>query len=258
MAAPPIIVRPKDRVTLRLWPELAVAIGRNESIVLLQIEYLLRISKNSQDGRRWVYHSARSLKDEYFPFWSESTIYRALTSLVKRDLLIVGDYNRHSYDQTNWYSLNLETLKTLVTELNIAIIQNEEWIIQNGEWITQIDESNLQNGEGIFQVEPTRPEITSRNLKEITQEDASLSLLKDTTQWKETLKTLKGQMTQQTYDYCLAGTIALRNDENLIIYVAHAQAKDWLDKRLRHTIEQAVNTVYGQALIVNFEINQDQ
>ncbi|MCX6762223.1 MAG: DNA replication protein DnaD, partial [Candidatus Moranbacteria bacterium] len=62
-----------DRQSLRINSELAMEIGLNESIVLLQLEYLASISGNAKDGKKWVYNSAQEWKDKYFGFWSIET-----------------------------------------------------------------------------------------------------------------------------------------------------------------------------------------
>ncbi|HDY5790814.1 TPA: DnaD domain protein, partial [Staphylococcus aureus] len=52
---------------------------------------------------------------EQFPFWSESTIKRTITSLEKQNLLYVGNYNKAGFDRTKWYSINYFELDILVT-----------------------------------------------------------------------------------------------------------------------------------------------
>ena len=85
---------------------LAQEIGLIESVLLMQIEFLISISQNERDGRFWTYQSLANLHETYFPYWSKATLGRAMQQLVERDLLIVGNYNKSRIDRTPWYALN--------------------------------------------------------------------------------------------------------------------------------------------------------
>ncbi|CAC7164481.1 hypothetical phage-related protein [Staphylococcus aureus] len=103
-----------DDYPIQVLPKLAELIGLNEAIVLQQIHYWLRNSKHEYDNKKWIYNSY-SKWIEQFPFWSESTIKRAITSLEKQNLLHVGNYNKAGFDRTKWYSINYFELEVLVT-----------------------------------------------------------------------------------------------------------------------------------------------
>lgn len=92
----------------RLCPELAKEIGLNESLIFLQIEYWIAISDNERDGCKWTYQTIADIQRKAFSFWSERTIKRVIASLVKRGLLIKGNYNEKAYDKTNWYAINFD------------------------------------------------------------------------------------------------------------------------------------------------------
>lgn len=59
-----------DPHALRVNAALAMEIGLNESIVLLQLEFLISISDNVREGRIWTYQSLSELQEAHFPFWS--------------------------------------------------------------------------------------------------------------------------------------------------------------------------------------------
>jgi len=61
--------------------------------------------KNVHDGRVWTYNSAKAFAD-LFPYLTEKQIYRRLKKLESEGILITGNYNKHNYDQTKWYTLN--------------------------------------------------------------------------------------------------------------------------------------------------------
>ena len=99
---------------LMVMPKLAQAIGLNEAIILQQIHYWNEINKstnkNLKDGHYWVFNSYDRWCDQ-FPFWSESTIRRAIKNLEKIGLVIVGNYNKLKIDQTKWYRIDYKTLE---------------------------------------------------------------------------------------------------------------------------------------------------
>ncbi|HHW5024037.1 TPA: DnaD domain protein [Staphylococcus aureus] len=103
-----------DDYPIQVLPKLAELIGLNEAIVLQQIHYWLNNSKHKYDGKTWIFNSYPKWIEQ-FPFWSESTIKRTITSLEKQNLLYVGNYNKAGFDRTKWYSINYFELDILVT-----------------------------------------------------------------------------------------------------------------------------------------------
>lgn len=110
----------KDRVYImndgkveRIVPELAVEIGLNESIMLLQIDFWIGISDHYIDGCWWTYQSTREMKDKAFPYWGIGTIHRTVVSLEKQGLVIVGNHNKRPGDNTRWFALNRDGMKQL-------------------------------------------------------------------------------------------------------------------------------------------------
>ena len=103
-----------DDYPILVLPRLAEKIGLNEAIVLQQMHYWLKTSNHNYDGKRWIYNSYPKWIEQ-FPFWSESTIKRTITSLEKQELIFVGNYNKAGFDRTKWYSINYDTLDKLVT-----------------------------------------------------------------------------------------------------------------------------------------------
>lgn len=103
-----------DDYPIQVLPKLAEEIGLNEAIILQQIHYWLNSSKHNYDGKKWIYNSYPKWIEQ-FPFWSESTIKRTITSLEKQNLVHVGNYNKAGFDRTKWYSINYTTLNKLMT-----------------------------------------------------------------------------------------------------------------------------------------------
>ncbi|WP_019106228.1 conserved phage C-terminal domain-containing protein [Pantoea ananatis] len=88
-------------------PELASRIGLNEAIVLQQICYWLEDTTSGveYEGKRWVYNTIEEWTEQ-FPFWSEKTVKRALTSLKSRGLIYVEQLKKTQHDRTNYYAIN--------------------------------------------------------------------------------------------------------------------------------------------------------
>ena len=90
------------------FPELAEKYGPSEAIILNHMLYWITHNsmnhKNYHDGRFWTFNSIRELAKQ-FPYFSKSQVGRFIKSLVKKGVLITGNYNRHRYDRTKWYAL---------------------------------------------------------------------------------------------------------------------------------------------------------
>lgn len=103
-----------DEHPLVILKPIAKAIGLNESIVLQQINYWIKINEskgiNYYDGRYWVYNSIQNWAESEFDFWSYDTVKRTFKSLEVNGLLITGNYNREARDRTKWYTIDYEKL----------------------------------------------------------------------------------------------------------------------------------------------------
>lgn len=103
---------------LVILPSLAVAIGLNEAIILQQIHYWISTYQKTgefehfKQERWWVYNSIPAWQ-ENFPFFSESTIKRALNNLREAGLVIVNNFNRAGFDKTNWYTIDYDKLQEI-------------------------------------------------------------------------------------------------------------------------------------------------
>ena len=106
-----------DTQPLVILPELAVAIGLDEAIVLQQIHYWCNLNakagKNYRDGHYWVYNSMPKWLEQ-FPWYKKSKLERTFASLKKQGLIITGNYNRRAMDRTNWYRVNYDALRLFV------------------------------------------------------------------------------------------------------------------------------------------------
>ncbi|MBM7690785.1 hypothetical protein JOC77_000188 [Peribacillus deserti] len=81
----------------------------NEAIILQQIHYWLVSSSLEIEGRKWIYNTYKDWQKQ-LPFWSESTIKRAMKSLESQGPIVTSNFNRSKMEKTKWYSINYEKL----------------------------------------------------------------------------------------------------------------------------------------------------
>lgn len=121
-----------DEEPLLIMPQLAVKIGLNEAIVLQQIHYWLRHNKKEKknfiDGRYWTYNTYDKWREQ-FPFWSVSTIKRAIYNLEEKGLVYsTSEFNKIPIDKTKWYTINYDILEKFEHE---PTCQNDTTTYQN-------------------------------------------------------------------------------------------------------------------------------
>lgn len=95
-------------------PELATLIGLNEAIVLQQINYWLNETDSGivHNDERWIYNSHEEWNKQ-FPFWSQDTIKRAITSLKKQGVLRVEKLAKDRCNHTNYYSIDYDVVASI-------------------------------------------------------------------------------------------------------------------------------------------------
>ena len=136
-------------------PELAKRIGLNECIFLSQLQYWINMKEKNddmstfRDDRMWVYNTYRGWLEQ-FPYWSRNTLIRAISKLEKMGIILTGNYNPKSYDETKWYAIDYEQLDRIGKNRK-TVTQNEYHPIpkmgshhtQNGQ--TNTIEYNIEN-----------------------------------------------------------------------------------------------------------------
>lgn len=87
--------------------KVACDVGVEEAIMLSNIEFWVEKNRannrNYHNGRWWTYNS-RVAFERLFPFWTEKQIRRILNNLIETNYIISSNFNKHKYDQTNWYT----------------------------------------------------------------------------------------------------------------------------------------------------------
>lgn len=87
--------------------------GLEEAIIIYNFKFWIikniANNKNNFDGRTWTYNSVNAFT-KLFPFWSRRQIDRIIKSLIDKEVLITGNYNKIAYDRTLWYAFKDESL----------------------------------------------------------------------------------------------------------------------------------------------------
>lgn len=87
--------------------EVAKEYGVDEAVLIRDFQFcIMQIkaeNRNFYDGRYWVCNSQKLLS-QLFPFWSPQHIRRTIENLIKKGVLIKGNYNESPYDRTLWYA----------------------------------------------------------------------------------------------------------------------------------------------------------
>ena len=102
---------------------IACRVGLTESIILQQISFYLINSTKEKDGKKWICISYKRWHEE-FPFWSISTIKRAVKNLVDCGLIIIAKRSQDKKNRVNYYTIDYDVLNNLFST-NIERVQND-------------------------------------------------------------------------------------------------------------------------------------
>lgn len=119
-------------------PQLAEEIGLNEAIFIAQLQYWSdkRGMGKMHNGKRFIRNTLDQWLEQ-FPFWSKSTLRRAIKFLTEEGYITAEKLDPVSSSHVLWYAVNDENLPTAQNEqtdtpdLNISNVQNETCDVQN-------------------------------------------------------------------------------------------------------------------------------
>ena len=113
-----LLTNEKPLITL---PQLSVAIGHEQAMIMQQLHYRLQQIKAQGHDEAWYCQSLDSWHKQ-FPFWSSSKIKHIIRKLENEGLVHSTDkLNRFSVDRTKWYTIDYEALQQT---LHAYIAQN--------------------------------------------------------------------------------------------------------------------------------------
>ena len=113
-----LLTNEKPLLTL---PQLSVALGLHEALLMQQLHYRLQQLKAQGHDEAWYCQSLKSWHKQ-FPFLSPSKIKHSIRKLENAGLIHSTDkFNRFSVDRTKWYTIDYEALQQM---LQAFIAQN--------------------------------------------------------------------------------------------------------------------------------------
>ncbi|UYL93785.1 DNA replication initiation protein [Geobacillus phage vB_GthS_NIIg9.7] len=220
-----------DERPLVVLPTLAVKVGLNEAIILQQLHYWLKDSKNVRDGYTWVYNSYEDWHEQ-FPFWSVRTIKRIITGLENKGIIVSGCFNKMKADRTKWYRIDYK-------KLNEVINGNDDMCHDDGD---NVERPSCQVGT-MDSDELTRP-ITI-NYTEITS-DIVVEKLEETFKLLETMDEEKRngvKQVSQFYQDKIELSIPTKTMESII---------RWVDKLSPELVLEALKITHKEGKKWNY------
>ena len=99
---------------------ITILYGEVGAAILQHVHYQCCHRQNIKEGHRWFYCSiGKWAEEDGLSCFSRTAISEAISILRASGVLIVGRYNKHSYDRTLWYRVNYEQLIAQVAQVNV-------------------------------------------------------------------------------------------------------------------------------------------
>ena len=135
--------------------DIATKYGIAEAILLGYFYHWIKVHEKNEtnfyDGKYWTFDTVRGLVEK-MPYFTRSTVHRAIKKLEENKLILTGNFNKMSYDKTTWYTLtddgmllfgpcpkmrqglsqNGTTIPNYNEEKKDTLSQNETRLSQNG------------------------------------------------------------------------------------------------------------------------------
>lgn len=136
------------QIKMTFDPVIAKEFGTDAAIILSNIEFWQSTNEankiNFHDGVYWTYNSVEAF-NILFNYLSYGQIRRCLEKLVEKGILLVGNYNKSSYDRTKWYASSrlVNYTKSICENQNIHLSELANGIDQNDKPIPN-DKHNIK------------------------------------------------------------------------------------------------------------------
>lgn len=150
----------KNKIVLNT--DLAVRIGLNEALVLQQLFYWLDRGVEI-NGRQWIYKTHSKWQKQDFPFWSISTIKRALNNLESIGLIDVDQLSDNNFDRKNYYTINFEKLKEYEVQ---SLDKSEKVKLNSSKSQSELNEDSKLNQSDEVKMNPSDEVKMSSSLRE--------------------------------------------------------------------------------------------
>lgn len=121
--------------------DIATKYGIAEAILLGYFYHWIKVHEKNEtnfyDGRYWTFDTVRGLVEK-MPYFTRSTVHRAIKKLEENKLIITGNFNKLSYDKTTWYTLTDDGMSLLKNK--IPCPKMGQGLSQNGTTIPNYNE----------------------------------------------------------------------------------------------------------------------
>ena len=128
--------------------DIAMEYGVNAALIFQNLVFWIKKNEengnNFHNGTYWTYNS-REQYHELFPYMSLYQINTAFKTLINNRLIITGNFNKNSYDQTLWYALS-ENGESRVRDSLIDSSESTVGEVNNSEMLyTDVNNNNVTN-----------------------------------------------------------------------------------------------------------------
>ena len=132
--------------TFTIKNSMAKALGIDSTLVLQQIQFwTIHCGKKIKNEKGlWIYNSLEEWHKQ-FSFWSLSKLRRIIKSLEKQRLVISKKINSKKWNQTKWYSINLNEYSKLVDADNLSDKKRTDRFVQNEQMLLKKTKNNYTN-----------------------------------------------------------------------------------------------------------------
>ena len=93
--------------------DIACKYGIEEAIIIHHLQFWIRqnkaLKRHQFEGKTWMFQTQREITAIY-PYMSYDKVKKLLIRLVKRDVIIKGNFNKSKYDHTCWYAFKDERM----------------------------------------------------------------------------------------------------------------------------------------------------
>lgn len=100
---------------LQVLPSLAKRIDINKAIILQQIQYWIVTAGHEHEGQLWIYNSYSEWSRQ-FPWLTARAVRWHIKGLEEEGLIVAGDFNEDSRDNTKWYRIDYDRLSDIMTD----------------------------------------------------------------------------------------------------------------------------------------------
>lgn len=171
---------------LIVLPSLAESLGSvDKAIILQQLNYWVKKSKNYHDGRPWVYNSMESWAKQFPWIKSKTTIKKHFKDLKKLGLVLTANFNQYSFDRTTWYTINYGALEKFSDDFlaKKAAEKQEDAVQSIGQELSKEEPKNVphkgqnlpnDNGQKLAQQYHRLPETTTETTTYTDEQAESL------------------------------------------------------------------------------------